>query len=112
MKYLLDNGKKINAWYGIVENNYGLYEDKVQYCKKYNTHVWFTTFFDEHKAQRTREEAKSGRWSTSSNDCPLDLFNGLDSATAIFLPENFRIFCAMLYRNSSEVIEGVDEILL
>ena len=64
MKYLLDNGKKTNAWYGIVENNYGLYEDKVQYCQKYNTHVWFTTFFDEHKAQRTREEAKSGRWST------------------------------------------------
>ena len=57
------------------------------------TYVRFSTFFDEHKAQQTREEAKSGRWSTTSNDCPLDLFDGLDTGTALFPPENFRIMC-------------------
>ena len=77
------------------------------------TYVRFFTSFDEHKAQWTREEAKSGRWSTASNDCPLDLFDGLDSGTTLFLPENFPImFCAMLYWKSNEVNEVVDAILL
>ena len=48
-----------------------------------------------------------------SNDGPLDLFDGLDSGTALFLLENFRIIvCAILYRKSSEDNEGADSILL
>ena len=48
-----------------------------------------------------------------SNDGLLDLFDGLDSGTAHFLLENFRIIVyAMLYRKSSEDNEGVDSILL
>ena len=48
-----------------------------------------------------------------SNDGPLDLFNGLDSGTALFLVENFRItVCAKLYRKWSEDNEGADSILL
>ena len=46
-----------------------------------------------------------------SNDGPLDLFDGLDSGTALFLLENFRIIVgAMLYRKSSEDNEGADSI--
>ena len=48
-----------------------------------------------------------------SNDAPLDLFDGLDSGTAVFLLENFFIIvCAILYQKSSEDNEGVDSILL
>ena len=48
-----------------------------------------------------------------SNDGPLDLFDGLDSGTALFLLENFCIIvCAILYRKSSEDNEGADSILL
>ena len=43
----------------------------------------------------------------------LDLFDGLDSGTALFLLKNFRIIvCAILYRKSSEDNEGADSILL
>ena len=87
----------------------------MQYCKKYSAHMFNSplSLMNTRHNKRTREEAKSGRWSTTSNDCPLDLFDGLDSGTALFLCENFRImFCAMLYQKSSEVIEGVDAILL
>ena len=48
-----------------------------------------------------------------SNDGPLDLFDGMDSETALFLLENFRVIvCAILYRNSSEDNKGADSILL
>ena len=48
-----------------------------------------------------------------SNDGPLDLLNVLDSGTALFLLENFRIIvCAILYQKSSEDNEGADSILL
>ena len=48
-----------------------------------------------------------------SNDGPLDLFDGLDSGTALFLLENFRILVrAILYRKLSEDNEGADSILL
>ena len=48
-----------------------------------------------------------------SNDGPLDLFDGLDSGTALFLLENFRIIvCAILYRKSSEDNEATDSVLL
>ena len=71
------------------------------------------TFFDEQEAQQTLESAKSGKSSTMSNDGPLDLFHSMDSGTALFLLENFRIIvCAILYRKSSEDNEGADSILL
>ena len=75
--------------------------------------VRLSTFFDEQNAQQTREGAKAGKWSTMSNDEPLDLFDGLDRGTALFVLENFRIIvCAILYRKSSEGNEGADWILL
>ena len=47
------------------------------------------------------------------NDGSLHLFDGLDSRTALFLLENFRlIVCAIQYRKSSEDNEGADSILL
>ena len=116
MKYLLDSGKKsvlgmvlLKAIMVFLKTKCNIARSAAHICSI----LRFSTFFDEHKAQRTREEAKSGRWSTTSNHCPLDLFDGLDSGTALFLPENFHIiFCAMLYRKSSKIIEGVDAILL
>ena len=43
----------------------------------------------------------------------MDLFDGLDSGTALFLLKNFRIIVrAILYRKSSEDNEGADSILL
>ena len=75
--------------------------------------IRLSTFFDEQNAQRTQEGAKAGKWSTMSNDEPLDLFDGLDSGTALFLLENIRIIvCAILYRMLSEGNEGADSILL
>ena len=48
-----------------------------------------------------------------SNGGPLDLFDGLDSGTALFLLENLRIIvCAILYGKSSDNNEGADSILL
>ena len=71
------------------------------------------TFFDEQEVQQTLESAKSGKWSRMSNDGPLDLFHSMDSGTALFLLENFRIIvCAILYLDSSEDNEGADSILL
>ena len=116
MKYLLDSGKKsvlgmvlLKAIMVFLKTKCNIARSAAHICSI----LRFSTFFDEHKAQRTREEAKSGRWSTTSNHCPLDLFDGLDSGTALFLPGNFCImFCTILYRESSEVIEGLDAILL
>ena len=45
-----------------------------------------------------------------SNDGSLDLFDGLDSGTALFLLENFRIIVKIV--KSSEDNEGSDSILL
>ena len=62
-------------------------------------------------AQRTEEGAKSGKSSEMSNDGPLDLFDDVDSGTALFLLENFLIIvCAILYRKWSEDNEGADSI--
>ena len=64
-------------------------------------------------AQQTEEGAKSGKSSAMSNDGPLDLVDGVDSGTAIFLLENFCIIvCAILFRKSSEDNEDPDSILM
>ena len=98
---------------GIVESSWHPFQDKGQCYMLYSVHIRLSVFFDEQKAQRTQEGAKPGKWSTMLNGGALDLFDGLDSGTALFLLENFRVIvCAILYRKSSEDNEGADSILL
>ena len=98
---------------GIVESSWHPFQDKGQCYMLYSVHIRLSVFFDEQKAQRTQEGAKSGNWSTMSNDGALDLFDGLDSGTAFFLLENFHVIVfAILYRKSSKDNEDADSILL
>ena len=97
--------------YGIVESSCGPLEDKMQCYILYSVRK-----FDFRHSLMNKRHNELKRVQSQVNDpqCQMmDLFDGLDSGTALFLLENFRIIvCAILYPKSSEDNEGADSILL
>ena len=99
--------------YAIVESSCGPFEDKVQCYMLYSVRK-----FDFRHSLMNKRHNELERVQSQVNDPQyqmMDLltFNGLDSETAPFLLENFRIIvCAILHRKSSEDNEGADSILL
>ena len=113
MKYLLDNGtKSMLDICGIVESNYGFFEDKVQYCKKYSAHMLDSPL----SLMNTRHNKLERRQNLVGGPQHQMIVLLTSLMVWILVLPFFRlktsVSCAMLSQKSSEVIEGVDAILL